>query len=179
MKFLSDGKAFAKVKALREQIRKTQTQIDALEIAPLPVDEAMARVRRWLQDNQTDSAITLHLTDWAMSPRGSDGPRGHEGWSVGGNTSSVDLLREIMRVLAAIGPDLIEASVKAKIDQRLAEHEPGPPLADRPAIRQELENKLDELERKEEREIEKLEAAGNLVHRRPDARPEIILEDMT
>lgn len=176
MKFLSSGKPFAKVQALRDQITACQAQIEELDQAPPPADEAKARVRRWLEQQQADQGIAMHLVGWALDPdpRGG-GPRGREAWEVGGNHPPLDMLRETMRIIAVIGPDLIEAAAGREIDRRLADREPGLPMAERPKRRAELEDELTKIESDEETAIEKLEAAGYLVHRRPDARPEIIL----
>lgn len=176
MKFLNSGKAFSKVQALRDQITDCLAELKSLETDPLPADEAKARVRRWLEANQADQGIALHLVGWATSPdQNAIGPRGLEGWEVGGDRPPVDLLRELMRILAVVAPDQIEAAAGAEIDRRLANKEPGLPMADRPKRRAELEQQLSELEVQEEAAIEKLEEAGHLVHRRAEARPEIIL----
>ena len=177
MKFLNDGNAFAKVQALREQIAETAAELDALRTAPLPLDDAVARVRKWIDSAQDDSGLAYHLTGWCMSPEGGDLPRGLEGWTIGGDSPPVDLLRETMRILALVAGDVIQASIKAQVARRLADREPGPPIAERPAIRKALEAKLFDLEVKEESEIEKLEAQGHMVHRRDDAKAEIILAE--
>ena len=176
MKFINDGKSFAKVSAVRKRIAEIKGELSDLQRAPLPAEEAKQRVRDWLANQQSDKGLAHHLFAWATSPdRTHDGPRGFEAWQIGGDHPPMDLMRELMRMLAVLAPDQIEQSAAAEIDRRLADGEPGLPKAERPARRAELERELFDLEVKEEAEIEKLEASGYLVHRRPEARPDIIL----
>src|SRR5699024_3066614 len=109
MKFLADGKSFSKVAAVRKQIAEIQDEITSLDRAPLPAQEAKQRIRDWLAGQQADQGLALHLVGWALTPdRSANGPRGMEGWEIGGNRPPVDLMREVMRLLAVVAPQQIE-----------------------------------------------------------------------
>ena len=177
MKFLSaDHKAFKPVAKARETIANLQSQLAELDSAALPEDEALARIKDWI--NRARDGGGYRLAAWATAPGSNDsGPSGGPGWIVGGDTPPVDLLQEMTRVMTWVCPELIEQACLAEIRQRLETSPPGPPMAERPVIREKLQADLHKAEVAEERAIESLESEGWLIHRRTDARPEIILAE--
>jgi hypothetical protein len=180
MKFIgSDDKRMAKVNKARERIQEIDSELAVLETAPIPLEDIAARIDAWLEKHQADEGMLYHLTAGFIDPDGG-GISKVAAWNFGGESDPpFNFLGELMRIQAAIQPEAIKAGLMKLIEQRLEGHEPGPPLADRPALRSKLEAEREKLELTEEKEIEKLEADGWLVHRRPDARPEIILSEVT
>jgi hypothetical protein len=178
MRFLSsDHKAFKPVAKARETIEQLLQKIDLLATAPLPEEDALPRVKRWIESSRDNGGY--RLAAWATSPDPHDRLSGGYGWTVGGDNPPVDLLQEITRILTWVCPELIEQACLAEIKRRLECNPPGPPMAERPAMRAKLEADLLKAEIAEEAAIESLEAEGWLIHRRPDARPEIILGEVT
>ncbi len=179
MKFISsDDKRMAKVNKARDRIREIDSELEALETAPIPLEDVEARIDAWLERHQAAEGLLYHLTTGFTDPnvRGVPNP---DAWNYGGRSDPrFNFFEQLMSIQAAIQPEAIKAGLLKLIEQRLEGREPGPPLADRPEIRSKLETEREKLEITEEKEIEKLEADGWLVHRRPDARPEIILNEV-
>lgn len=180
MKFIStDDKRMGKVNKARERIREIDSELAALETAPIPLEDIERRIDAWLEKYQADEGALYHLTTGFVTPDGR-GISKPDAWNFGGPSDPpFNFLGELMRIQAAIQPEAIKAGLMKLIEQRLDGREPGPPLAERPELRSKLETEREKLELAEEAEIERLEKDGWLVHRRPDARPEIILNEVT
>ena len=177
MKFLPEtDKRMARVRKAREQIAQITDQLTDLDTAPLPPEDIERRVDAWLAQ-QADGGISHNLAHEFAGPGRNCSTR-LPGFDLGGKDGpQFNLANEVAKIMAVVMPDQFRAGLLRIVTEQMGDREPGPPLADRPKIKSDLEAEREKFERVEEGEIEKLEADGWLVHRRPDARPEIILED--
>lgn len=180
MKFLaSDDKLMAKVNKIRDRIKEIDYELAELEAVRAPRDDIEQRIDSWIERTRERSGLNHHLVAALTRPNGGK-LSSIDAYSYGGpNGSSFNLLGQFLEIQAFLDPDALKASLMAVADQELECHEAGPPLADRPEIRRKLEAERQKAELAEEKEIEKLEDAGWLIHRRPDARPEVILNEVT
>lgn len=180
MKFIaSDDKRMAKVNKARDRIQEIDSELSVLESAPIPREDVEQRIDAWLEKTRSDKGLMFPLASGFVRPDGHGIPSVSE-WRFGGpNDPPFNFLSELLRIQALMQPGSIKAGLMYLVDQYLEAHEPGPPLADRPAQRRKLEVEREQFELLEESEIEKLERDGWLVHRRADARPEIILGEVT
>ncbi len=175
MKFLaSNDKAMKPVQAIRARIEETRAELARLDHAPLPLADVEARIDDWLSRKQYLATGRMLALDFA-SP-GAAPAAASPSWDFGGQApAAFNLMDRVLTLLANLAP----AELRHNLLRLVAEHcpDPGPPLAERPALARKLQAKLLALEIDEEREIEKLEDEGWLVHRRADARPEVILSE--
>jgi hypothetical protein len=162
----------SELSGLRERIAETNERLATLEDAPVPKSEYQQRVSQWI-DHQAAS----FRPEYAVSPLRDVRPRFDE-------VSIAEL-----PVRSSGGPEvavadagpllawLFGAELKAKLGEVIeaADLETGPPTADRPKLRRDLEAELRRLELAEEVLICDAEQAGFVIPRRPDADPEIIL----
>jgi hypothetical protein len=157
---------------LRERIAETNERLATLEDAPVPKSEYQQRVSQWI-----DRQAANFRPEYAVSPLRDVRPRFDE-------VSIAEL-----PVRSSGGPEVAVADAGAvlcwllgdEIKRRLgeviesADLETGPPTADRPKLRRDLEAELRRLELAEEALICDADAAGFNILRRPDADAAVIL----
>ncbi len=158
-KYLKDNSPeLAEVVKIRQKIEKLKSDIHALETNPLSEQE----VRQRLESVFSDASFCRRGLPGAIRARGS-------GAITGAEAAEAMLPFLLSRVM---GKELVEAGIC------LVKESGGFGVSPEKAQSEEkrLRDLLDVLERKEEAEIMKLEDCGRSVYRRPDARPEVILE---
>lgn len=180
MKFIgADDKLMAKVNKTRDRIKELDRELAELETASPPREDIEYRVDQFIERLLERSDIKRNLVGSLLSPDNRNLTY-FPNYSYGGEGHPpFNFLELSLEIQAVVNPESLKTRLVALADQELDHREPGPPLADRPEIRRKLEAERQKLELTEEKEIEKLEADGWLVHRRPDARPEIILNEVT
>jgi hypothetical protein len=154
----------SEIARLRSEITERSKALQHAQRAPLPVEEIMAtripRVveehgRRWLDEH--GSTLISSDRDRAL---GSPGLRGsiYLPWA--------DALP--WGALCAARPDLAREILAALVGQ--VAYEPGPPLAERPALIARLERELAELEQGEEQIVDEACGSGVVIEHRPAVR---------
>lgn len=161
------AKALAEI---REAMEQTRERIEWLKSAPLPCEDAKARVRaeldRLTPSVQLGSELSLHGGPYLDEHFTADPVRRR--YESGGGAAILPPLLLVMR-------PVIEKALCDQIDAVNGDLEVGPPIADRPKLIHEAESKLGDLEEVEEAETEACELMGIDVERNPHARIEVVL----
>lgn len=159
---------------LRGRIADAQDRLAELDEAPVPRSEYLERIGGWIDGKARTFAESA---EYQVSALRGPAPRFD------------DVLLGSMPVRGSGGPDVAVADaapllcwlmgdeIKAKLAETInaAGFEAGPPSADRPKLRRDLEAELRKLELAEERMIEEASEAGIDIPRRHDADPAVIL----
>ncbi len=151
-----------KLDAIQAQITETKRAARDVERAPLATEDARVKVRAALERAQRSG-------EWATNALlrfGRVADRYELPDATGGVPWAV--------LIALLGPKEAEDRLVALCTA--APGARGLPAGKRAAKLDELRAKLDDLERREEQEVLALEAAGHVVLRRADVRPELLLE---
>jgi hypothetical protein len=167
----------AELARLRAALVGMTEQLQALDVQLLPREEWQARVSDWLarQAARFEDIALFHLRA-GRSP-------------IPGPASTLDLFSQMVgpapggRNFAEVDLNqmliwLHGPALKARLAELIAAepYDEGPPLADRPALKERLEAEIRETEIREELLIRAAEAQGVPdLQRRPDARPDIVL----
>lgn len=175
-----DDKRLAPVLKIRSQISETAAAIEAIDDAPLPIEDVESRIDAWLESEQ-GGGLNLSIVAGLANPSARGGPGDNDAWRYSSEHPFIlNLLRDLLRFHATLFPDQTRAALVNAARRHLESREPGLPLAERPAERKRLEGELRKLEVQEEKAISKIEADhDSIVIRRPDADPAIILEEVT
>lgn len=147
---------------LRVKIAAAQARRTELKSAPLAHAEVRVRLNDWAttESNERRRLLAYHA---ANDPGSALRLR-----------ASPDGVVDLGPVLCALlGPATVAGMLASMVESSYADT---PGSADRAAELAEIDSELDRLEREEEREVCRLEVAGQRVVRRADARPEIVLE---
>lgn len=160
------------LETLRRRIAALQAQHAALMRAGLSREALHQRLDRFVDGlaergrEALERAVAIAAADQPINP-----------FRLTGNGAATG---RAVQVHIDAGPLLVALLGSAAIKKALHAASAGAPVGLAPSARAaqlaELQGELDSAEREEERIICSLEAQGHLVQRRPDARPEIILE---
>lgn len=168
-------KVSAKLNTLRKRIAELTEEIEWLGSAPLPRNEVVARLDRYIDSLAGRWSPKFDVFGPDADPREVglftfkarlDG-RVESGVVIG--SSGVDLAP----ALAALMPDTLKAFLRTYVEQ--ADYEPGPPAAERPDIVRKLKAERLQLEIEEEQSIVLAEEAGMMIWRRDDCDPAVVL----
>lgn len=160
---------------LQVEIAATEGAIETLKGAPLPLEEVRERLLGMIKDGirqwQPADAFS-RLQDRIYDPRIAGRVRG----VIDTLTGEEFLLTQPMSIfdLAWLdGPEVLADMIMTRIK---ANGRPvGPPLAKYTAEMERLRTKLDGLERAEEIETLRLEAAGHVILRRENVQPDLLM----
>lgn len=161
---------------LRAEIQRVGDEIEWLAGAPLPLEECKARVAdgcRQLATHFTENRLRLGVF---VHPNTNPQEALMEAFAISKNTTGVSTLtiEEVGPALCwAMGDSLVQR-LHAEIDA-LDYGPPGLPMAERPARLAQLKGMLRQLEEQEEALICKAEEAGEVVFRRAEADPAVVL----
>lgn len=152
---------------LRQRIEATQAELKALRSAPAPEAEIACSVAAWVDRRAGEYAPPA--ADFVRT-----GSTGEHFALLASGPGSHSIERQVESLMCAMfGAELKRVLTdKAKGAVR---GDAGPPAAERGKRLRALEDSLGELEVAEERAVRELEAAGELVDRRPTARAELVL----
>lgn len=163
------------VERIREQISEAKAQLELVDEGGLPRGEFFSNVERWVDDMarkfEADAGYRLSALRLPV-PRAADVALG-ELVVRGGQTPAAVAIADSAPLLCWLLPDLLKQRAKEMIQG--IDYVEGPPSADRPRLRRELQHRLDSLEMAEERTICEAEASGVVIPRRVDIRPSIVL----
>lgn len=155
----------AELETIRDGVAARSAAIEAIETAPLPVDEAVAALSGWMDRAATASVDRLNL-NYLLQPG-----RAQSGIDLPPGNAASDLL---LGLLLATNRD----AVMNLIAGQLADHAHGRETIsadDRPARVAKAQEALLQAELSEEAVCRALEDAGVEVRRRPDADPRAVL----
>ncbi len=168
----------ADIDAIRTKIAAVQEKIEVSLVDRLTRAEAADRISQWVDDQAASVDVGGIVDEFCRRGRPND-RWGHFTAIVeeGGHSFTGQFgAAEIAPYICWMGPE----AVKAKLIAALDEHADNICCPDDKAHARKdhaaLKDELLKLEREEERVISEAEIAGFNVSRRPDARPEIILE---
>lgn len=146
---------------LRTEIAGVKEQIEWLQAAPVPLTEAKAQASAAVRALAKDSRLPDRV-GYLASP--------------GCNASVLAGSDDLVTLLSALAPEIVESGLHRLLDERYAFLESGPALKDRPKLKRELEERLFRLEVQEEILITGQEReTGEVRPRRSDCDPAIIL----
>lgn len=175
---LRRGESFGDaVDAVREEISNLKAEMHHVRTAPVTVDEALQRVRAWFEKLQ-DAAMPD--VEAFYTPSG-DMP---VGWATrrfpvldafGTDTNKHVLATDPVALMALCFPGEFWSTLEQQIRSSGDDTDAQVPLGDRRAMLLDLAERLEDAERREERLIELAAEDHQVIPRRPDARPEIIL----
>lgn len=163
------AKARKRLQQLQTKITDALTRRDTIEGAALTADEAKAQINDWIerQRHEFDSSAAT-LVAQAMSPdRKID-------FSPFSFIHTPGMERDLTPMFAGLFGEQMREAMFERIDQRAPENALS--AEDRAVKLAEVDAELDKLGRDEEAAIAGLEAAGETIHRRPDADPALILD---
>jgi hypothetical protein len=164
--------------ATRQTIAELAATLDSFDDAPLPKSEWKARALSWVDTiAERFEADAFHGINAlrAAAPV----PGGKTQLLADVVTSSISgtahpVGADLAPALGWLLCDQLKTKLAEVIDAR--DYDEGPPLAERPQRKAELERQLHASEIKEEQTLRKLETATGTQHvRRADARPELVL----
>lgn len=163
-----------RIEELRNRIAGTQAELEAVVEGSVPKAEYLARVNDWV-----DAKAAHFGTEVQYSLSGLRLPGRPEPVTFGRVPVTGSLTAGMVAEADVAAPIcwLLNAEIKKKLAEAInaSGYTEGPPLADRPKLRKELQSAIDELELAEERLIVEAESAGLTIARRHDCRPEIVL----
>ena len=155
----------SKVGKLRDEIAQIGDQLKALDTLPPPRDEIEQRISDWLEVQAGGSVAYAAISGFVSPNNGSLVSSIFQGWDLdSGGDWRFNPLVEFLKLQALVAPETLKAGLMALVDRHLADRECGPPTAERPAVRAELNKKRRQLEIEEEREIEKRGSRRHVVH---------------
>lgn len=160
---------------VRAEIAETEEEIDLVEHAFLPREEAEANIREWVQ-SQASRAVPNVFAFMSPSARpvGRNNPLRATGRTENPYNADVGITDiDLAPMLCAIAPKAVTAWLEAQLPE---DTEAGPPARERPGILTKLRQRLRELEHSEEALCDRLYSDhGHEPARRPEARVEVIL----
>jgi len=173
-----DDKALAPIRKIREKISDHLDALDQLDEAPPPIDDIERRLDTWLASDGGGGS-SANIMPGLLSPDGRSFAH-NEAWTYSSEHQfAFNLMDQMLRFHASLFPEQLKTALMTEARRRLEARKPGLPLAERPAERKRLAAELRNLEIDEEKAIEKVEATtGEIVPRRPDADPAVILGEV-
>ena len=161
--------AASRLASLRDQITAIRAEIEALRAQPLPTEDALERLDRWI----AEQAARFDPGSAARAFSTERGPLGRvlavQGLKTSENAVATDLAPLLCSLFGAEIRERLGAAIQAQTGS------PGPRLADRPRALSSRTEELERLEIAEERLIRTAEAEGEPLARRADATPSIVL----
>lgn len=155
---------------VRSEIAAARDELEALSNALLPLNEAVDRLNKWV-----DSKAGLYSVNsvWhEVAPAASPGSQ------IGairiGQVATHTNTADFSGLLCFLFAPLLKERMAEVLADRLIDTNT-PPSSERPDLRTALLQRIDDLERAEEKLVRQSEAAGVPIIRRPDARPELVL----
>lgn len=170
----------AEVSRIRTVLEEAQEEREWLQSAMLPPDEAKQRLEAYVDEQAAtldcsavasavfaDRSLAQELQRLFTFTRQAVAVPLHD------NASTVEVSVELAPMLCRLAPDLVKAMLTSQLEA--LDYTAGPPAAERPAMIEELDQRIDQLERAEEELITESELAGFDIPRREDCRPEVVL----
>jgi hypothetical protein len=149
------GTTRTELDTIRDRIAELKVEAQAIESAPLSLDEAVADLELWL-DHMADHRqmnVGMHLS-----------PYGRAIWP---KLDVEELFVTLRPMIRAVRLEAIQREISGRL--------PGLPQEERAARLKEIDQQLLALEMSEEAMIEEAEAAGIRIARRVDADPRAVL----
>jgi len=163
------------LESLRAEIAELRDQLESVDDGAVPKAEYTARVAAWVDDQAQQFAQGAEFAISALRlPRAQ--PREVTVAQIpvrGGGSDEIIAAADAGPLLCFLFADTLKERLGQLIEQ--SAYIQGPPSGERDRMRAEIEEELDRLESEEEALIVEGEAVGLTLHRRPDARPSIIL----
>ena len=161
--------AATRLASIRDQIAAIRAEIEALPAQPLPTEDALERLDRWI----AEQAARFDPGSAARAFATERGPLGRvlavQGLRTGENSVAVDMGPVLCSLFGPALREQLAAAIQAQTGT------PGPRLADRPRALSSREEELGRLEVAEERLVRAAEAEGEFLARRADASPAVVL----
>lgn len=157
---------------LRARIEDAQARRAALAASAGTHADVKARVRRMLDDYEATGQKKIDVALERIAAGKAGAPMQVHGAGIGAPGQATTLSLDLGGLLVAF---LGREAVEQVLTQRIAWLSPGMTASERAGQLQAIDEELLALETAEEALIVELEAAGETVYRRADARPEIVL----
>lgn len=175
------GEALKLLSSIRQQIAECDDECDWLRSVPLPLEDALGNIDRFIKKNSAVSGIDQFFYDRELigrpftvtgKPSVASGLHVVNGVVVGSILHEVD----VSSIFCGLFPELVKTALVELVTQEYEKIEAGPPRAERSGLIRDTKQRRHALEVEEELLISQAEEAGlNGFYRRSDCNPEIVL----
>ncbi|MEQ9140670.1 MAG: hypothetical protein RJQ08_03915 [Salinisphaeraceae bacterium] len=163
----------ADVEGIRKRIEKARMDLDDLRLRRLTRAETAERLERWVDDQASLVRASVFVSTATLASVSIDGSafRANAMGDINGNGTV-----SLAPYLCWLDPEGMKRRLLAELDEIADERCASTPPKDRKRALEQREAKLLQLERDEEAAIVAAEAQGIQIARRPDVRPDVVLE---
>jgi hypothetical protein len=170
-----------KLDSIRQQIVDCDDECDWLRSAPLPLDDALGNIDRFIKENNEVPGITqffhdLKLVDKPFNVQARQAGVGRLNVENGVVIGSLGYTVDVSVLFCGLFPELVKTALVEQVTRESKNVEAGPPRAERAGLIRAAKQRCRALEVEEEALISQAEEAGLTgFYRRSDCNPEIVL----
>ena len=175
------SEAVEKLDSIRQQIIDCDDEVDWLRSAPLPLDDALDNIDRFINENSETPGVIQFFHDRKMINQPFEAEAKHvntgplqvaEGVVLGSSSYTVD----VSTIFCGLFPELVKTALVERVTREAENVEAGPPRGERAGLIRMAKQRRLALEVEEEALISHAEEVSFTgFYRRHDCNPEIVL----